>query len=255
MYKYPLTASLLALAANPALAAASCGLPDSNAQHIETAKLIIEDNKGDGDFSLVGKFGDEDWTELCVFDPKGKLILNVKPEGRMAKLGLGSIVIESHEPEYGEYDYARLKTEWPEGQYRVLAKNRNGKIVGGAATLGTVLPVMPEIIAPATVPNDTDPAPIVPLTDLAVQWKPVTTSQDGRPIEIRGYQILINKENHKDTKGFSQPSFDVHVGPQVTSFTVPKAFFDAQSLYEIEVAAIEAGGNQTIGGASFFKTE
>ena len=136
------------------------------------------------------------------------------------------------------------------------ASGSDGELLTGAATFTTVLPTMPELLSPKTVPeSDEGAVPVVPLADLKVAWKPVTTSQDGRPITIRAYQVWINKENHKDDHGFSRPNFDIHLPATASSFVVPVAFFEPASLYEIEVVAIEESGNQTIGGASYFKTE
>ncbi len=158
-------------------------------------------------------------------------------------------------PEYAEWNFAALKAAWPEGMYALRAMGHDGEILTGAALFTHNLPTMPVIVTPATVPEPEDGPPVVPLADLRVEWQPVMQTQDGKPVVIRAYQVWVNKENHTDDNGFSRPNFDVHVAGDVTSFVVPAAFFDAGSLYEIEVVAIEESGNQTIGGASYFATE
>ena len=239
-----------------AIASATCTVPEGKGRNINHAKLFIEDNAGDGDIGVHGYFDDHGWKELCVFDPSGQLILQVSPTGRMGDLGIAGVFFESREPEYAIWDYNALKAAWPEGEYALRAAGSDGELLTGAAHFTTVLPAIPQIVSPATVPErDEGKIPTVPLADLKVEWKPVTTSQDGRPINIRAYQVWINKENHSDDHGFSRPNFDVHVSAAATSFVVPAAFFDPFSLYEIEVVAIEESGNQTIGGASYFKTE
>lgn len=241
--------------AMPALAE-TCTVPEGTGRTINHANLFIEDNAGDGDIGVHGYFDDHGWSELCVFDPAGDLILHVRPEGRMGDLGIAGVFFESREPEYAEWDYAALKAAWPEGDYALRALGSDGELLTGAALFTTVLPTSPHIMSPATVPEAEDvPLPVVPVDDLKVEWQPVTTSQDGRPIVIRAYQVWVNKENHADANGFSRPNFDVHVGADTTSFVIPAAFFDAASIYEIEVVAIEETGNQTIGGASYFATE
>ena len=243
------------LAATPAMAEL-CVAPKAETRTIHHANLFIEDNAGDGDIGVHGYFDDEGWTELCVFDPSGELILHVLPEGRMTNLGISGVFFESREPGYAEMDFAALKAAWPEGKYTLRAVDFNGGLLDGAAWFTTILPSMPEITAPTTVPeSDAGPLPVVPVADLVVEWKPVTTSQDGRPVTIRAYQVWVNKENHADDHGFSRPNFDIHVGADVTSVVVPAVFFDPASIYEIEVVAIEESGNQTIGGASYFATE
>ena len=247
---------ILALTAATPAFSDTCTVPDGEGRRINHANLFVEDNAGDGDIGVHGYFDDHGWSELCVFDPAGTLILRVLPEGVMGDLGIAGVFFESREPEYADWDYAALKAAWPEGDYTLRAQGSDGELLTGAAWFTTILPVMPEIVTPATVPEPEDvPLPVVPVADLLVEWKPVTTSQDGRPINIRAYQLWVNKENHEDDHGFSRPNFDVHVSADTTSFVVPAAFFDPASIYEVEVVAIEESGNQTIGGASYFATE
>ena len=243
------------LAATPLLAE-TCGVPEGTGRTINHANLFVEDNAGDGDIGVHGYFDDHGWSELCVFDPAGTLILQVLPTGTMGDLGIAGVFFESREPEYAEWDYAALKVAWPEGKYALRAAGSDGELLTGAAWFTTVLPSIPQIISPATVPeSDQGGLPLVPVADLRVEWQPVTTSQDGRPVTIRAYQVWVNKENHVDDHGFSRPNFDIHVGPGITAVTVPALFFDPASIYEVEVVAIEESGNQTIGGASYFATE
>jgi hypothetical protein len=243
------------LLATPAFAD-NCTIPEGPPQVMEHAILMIEDNAGDGDLSVQGYFGDESWTALCLFDPAGNLIMQVRPSGTLAAKGLASINMETTERQYAQYDYAALQAEFPEGDYTVRAMDIDGEVVTSTAHFTTLLPAMPIITTPATVPESVGATvPKVPLADLAVAWQPVTTSQDGRPIAVRGYAVWVNKENHVDDNGYSRPNLDVHLGPDATSFVVPAEFLDAGSLYELEVTVIDDSGNQTVGGASFFQTE
>jgi hypothetical protein len=88
---------------------------------------------------------------------------------------------------------------------------------------------------------------------LKVEWEDVTETIEGEPVEITGYQVIVTKENHVDPHGFSQPIYDVHVGPDRNSLRVPKEFLDPGTEYELEVLALEESGNQTI-SVSFFTT-
>jgi hypothetical protein len=45
----------------------------------------------------------------------------------------------------------------------------------------------------------------------------------------------------------------VHVPATVNSLNVPRKFLEADTVYELEVLALEASGNQTI-SVGFFKT-
>jgi hypothetical protein len=243
------------MAAGPAIAE-TCTVPEGAGRAIGHANLFIEDNAGDGDIGVQGYFDDEGWSELCVFDPEGELILRYLPAGRLGELGVAGFTFESKEPEYGEWDYAVLKRDFPEGMYSVRATDMSGELVTGEAWFTTVPPTMPQIARPATVPENEGPdIPGAPVADLTVEWAPVTASQGGRPLKLTGYQVTVEKQNHDDPDGFSRPAYDIHVGPGITSVVVPASFFDPSSVYELEVLAIEESGNRTIGGASFFATE
>lgn len=242
------------LLAAPA-AAQTCLVPVRADREINHAKLFIEDNTGDRDIGVHGLFDDHGWTELCVFNPAGVMILHVKPDAQMGDLGMSEVFFESQEPGYLDWDFAALKGAWPEGNYTLRAQSHDGEVLYGDALFTHNLPMPPVITAPALVPEPQDNPPVVPVGDITVTWEPVTLTQDGGPVVLRGYQVWVSKENHDDENGFSRPVFDVHVSPDTTSFVVPAVFFDAGSLYEVEVVAIEDSGNQTIGGAAFFATK
>ena len=50
-----------------------------------------------------------------------------------------------------------------------------------------------------------------------------------------------------------QPIYDVHVLSTLNSLRVPVEFLEADTVYELEVLALEVSGNQTI-TVAFFKT-
>jgi hypothetical protein len=246
---------LLPFALTTPILAETCTVPDGNGQAAVEAKLLIEDNAGDGDMSVVAKLDAEGWRELCMFDPGGALMMRLLPSGGLGTMGLGKASFESREPTYAEMDYAALRAAWAEGQYSVRVAGMDGQVLTGEALFTTVLPNAPVIVTPQTVPESDGQVPVVPMADLAIEWLPVTASQDGRPLVVTGYAVSVVKENHEDPNGASRPDLEVHLGPDATSWIVPAAFLDPASLYELEIVVIEESGNQTIGGASFFATE
>jgi len=70
---------------------------------------------------------------------------------------------------------------------------------------------------------------------------------------ITGYEVIVTKEVHDDPHGFSRPTYDVHVPPTVDRLPVPSEFLQPDTVYELEVLALEVSGNQTI-SVGFFKT-
>ena len=221
---------------------------------IATAKLIIEYNSTDGDLGVHGAFDDHGWKTLCVFDPTGRAVLEVGPQGQLRDLTMAGIFFESREPPISEFSFAELEAAFPEGQYPVRGESFDGTILVGSATFTHDVPAPPTITSPelADEPRGARRNP-VPLEGLVIGWDPVRETVAGGPVSITGYEVIITKEVEDDPHGFSRPTYDVHVPPTVNRLSVPTEFLQADTVYELEVLALEVSGNQTI-SVGFFKT-
>jgi hypothetical protein len=221
---------------------------------VATAKLIIEYNATDEDLGVHGAFDDDGWKSLCVFDPTGRPVLKVGPRGQLLDLTMAGIFFESREPPRSEFSFADLKAAFPEGRYRVRGQSFDGTTLVGAATFTHDVPAPPTITSPeiAEDPEGTDANP-VSRADLVVVWDRVTETVSGDPVEITGYEVIVTKEVEDDPHGFSRPTYDVHVPATVRRLPVPMKFLEADTVYELEVLALEESGNQTI-SVGFFKT-
>jgi hypothetical protein len=241
-------AALLLSVDSPRAATAdeACDFGPGSKTKIATAKLIIENNATDRDLGVHGAFDDQGWSKLCVFDPSGRPVLSVTPQSQLKDLTMAGVFFESREPPIEEFSFADLKARFPEGQYKVRGLSFDGKLLVGSATFTHDVPAAPTVTAPA------DGAVVDPGA-LKVEWEDVTQTIKGEPVDITGYQVIVTKENHVDPHGFSQPIYDVHVGPDRNSLSVPKEFLDPGTEYELEVLALEKSGNQTI-SVSFFTT-
>lgn len=87
-----------------------------------------------------------------------------------------------------------------------------------------------------------------------MRWEDVAQTVSGAPVEITGYEVIVTNEDSEDANGFSRPIFDVHVPPDRNELSVPTEFLQADTLYELEVLALEPSGNQTI-TVGFFRTQ
>ena len=240
--------------------ASSGGLPEvcerSSGQRakIATAKLIIEYNSTDDDIGVHGAFDDHGWRSLCVFDPTGRAVLAVGPQGQLRDLTMAGIFFESREPPSSEFSFADLQGAFPEGKYTVRAESFDGKTLVGDATFTHDVPAPPTITWPriADDPSGTGEHR-VQRNGLMIGWDEVTETVDGGPVDISGYEVIITKEDHDDPHGFSRPIYDVHVPPNVTRLPVPAEFLEPNTVYELEVLALEVSGNQTI-SVGFFRT-
>jgi hypothetical protein len=240
--------------ASPPTACTTSADPRLRTTQIATAKLIIEFNSTDDDLGVHGAFDDQGWKTLCVFDPNGRAVLEVGPQGQLRDLTMAGIFFESREPPSSEFSFADLKATFPEGQYAVRAESFDGTILLGSATFTHDVPAPPTITSPeiADEPRDTKKNP-VSRDDLVIGWDHVTKTVDGEPVNITGYEVIITKEVADDPHGFSRPTYDVHVPASVNSLSVPAEFLEAGTVYELEVLALEVSGNQTI-SVGFFKT-
>lgn len=229
--------------------------PVPGAKKIAAAKLFIEHNATDEDTGVHGAFDDHGWSELCVYDPNGRQVLAVKPQGQLGELTVAGIFFESREPPNSEFSIDDLMAAFPEGKYEVRGMSFDGTSLTGFATFTHDIPAAPVITSPILVKDANRAAHAVVSSDgLVVRWEPVTRTLFDDPVTITGYEVIITKNVKDDPNGFSRPTFDVHVSPAQTSLTVPVEFLEPHTVYELEVLALEESGNQTI-TAGFFKTE
>lgn len=224
-------------------------------QEWETAKVYIEHNSTDADTGFHGLVGGEAWQELCLFDPDGNLVLLADPQNQLGDLAVADLFFESREPPNDEYSPEALMADFPEGTYTVAGTDFEGVARVGGATFTHDIPAPPTITVPAGIVADfeEEEPPTVPAEGLAVAWEPVTETIAGDPVEISGYEVIVTTEEFDDPDGNSQPIYDVHVGPDVTELAVPDAWLQPDTLYEMEVLALEVSGNQTI-SVGFFTT-
>lgn len=217
------------------------------AVQLPTTKLIIEHNATDEDTGVHGAFDGLDWSELCVFDPNGRRILEVGPQGQLKALTMSGFFFESREPPNDEVPIAELLARFPQGRYSIRGLTRDGKRMKGAATFTHAIPAAPIVVFPPD-------GAMVASSALVVEWEPVTTTLTGAPLKATGYEVIITKLVPDDPHGFSRPTFDVHVPPSQTRLTIASEFLEPGSQYELEVLALEASGNQTI-TVSFFEAQ
>jgi hypothetical protein len=222
------------------------GLGKGRTVPIAAAKLIVEYNATDDDLGVHGAFDSSGWRKLCVYDPRGRPVLEVGPRSQLADLTMGAIFFESREPPVDRFGFEELKARFPEGRYRVRGATFDGKRLVGHATFSHDVPKEPRITAPR------DGARVDPAS-LRVTWDDVTETVDGDPVRITGYEVIVTKEQKDDPHGFSRPVYDVHLPPDRNSLSVPAEFLERRGEYELEVLALERSGNQTI-SVRFFRT-
>lgn len=211
---------------------------------LPSTKLFIEHNSTDEDTGVHGLFDGVDWIRLCLYDPRGRQILEVEPKQQLQTQSISGMFFESAEPPNALVPIEEILERFPEGRYSVRGRASDGRQITGAATFTHKIPAGPEIISP----QDGD---VVLASDLEVMWNHVTKTITGKSIKRTGYQVIITKAVPDDPHGFSRPTLDVHVVPSVTSLTIPSEFLEPNTEYELEVLVLEFSGNQTISSLSF----
>jgi hypothetical protein len=221
----------------------------------ETALLYIEHNAPDEDTGVHGLFGGHGHSELCIWSPDGRLIMLVDPTGQLNDLTVADVFFESREPPNSEVSIADIEAAVPAGEYRVAGTDFEGVPRVGSALFTHAIPAEPNITAPElTEDAETADEATVPTTGLVVRWEPVTETIDGEPVVVTAYEVIVTKDDHEDPNARTRPIYDVIVGPEATSLSVPADFLEPDTVYELEVLALEESGNQTI-SLGYFTTE
>ncbi|NDJ76650.1 MAG: hypothetical protein GYB65_10360 [Chloroflexi bacterium] len=233
-----------------------CSTMPEETEEIETAYLYAEYNFTDADLGVHGKLNGDGWTELCVYDPNGELIVAFHAYAQVGNLGLSELFYEGSEPPLSEFSLDDLRAQFPEGEYTIRGLYTDGTGITGSALFTHNIPNPPEITSPVIFEDEDEieDEGVYPIADMVIAWEPVTESVFGDPVVITAYEVIVTNDDVEDPNANSQPIYDVHVPPGVTSLTVPAEFFQPDTLYEVEVLAIEESGNQTI-SLGFFETE
>lgn len=247
----------IALAAATSAAAEE---PAANApEPFGAAVIIIELTDNDIELQV---FADAfDWDRLVIADPNERVVFETRARGRLKQQGGLSELLWASEPSHyllDEPDYDEevedFLRRWPQGSYEFFATRLGGlEPLYSKATLSHVLAAIPEITAPE------DGEIVSPEESLLISWEPVTTRFNGPgPVTIIEYQVIVSQE----TPQRGQPWIDggtrrslINLPGDVTEIMVPAEILEPDATYEIEILAIEQGGNSTIGVVEFETTE
>ena len=205
------------------------------------ARLKIELNATDKDAGIQLFIDADPWKFIEVYDPKGVRVFRSVTRGSLGKQGGTELFLESAEPNFSELSLEKFLERFPEGEYEVTGEGLEGEKFASRAKFTHNIPDGPVLVAP------TKNALVDRNSSLVVQWRPVA-APNGSPIV--GYQVIIVKPD-TGIPALPKIALDVMMPPTATSMTVPAGFLLPNSMYEWEVLAIEATGNQTISTSSF----
>lgn len=190
-------------------------------------------------------FEQEGLAEGCLQKPDGTPIMLADPRNPLNKLGINQSFFESREPPNDEYSIADLKSDFPEGRYRISGVDFQGTRRVGSAVFTHAIPKPPEIVSPTVVEEEKAGQNRLPARGLTVRWQPVKETLEGRPVDVTGYEVIVTKANFDAPNSLARPEHDVHLPPEVTELEVPDGFLQPGTLYELEVLALEDSGNRS----------
>jgi Fibronectin type III domain len=204
----------------------------------EQAKLIVEVNGTAGDAGLQFSLdSDAPWKSIQISNPAGQKIVDIKAKGNLRDFGLTELFSESNEPPFDEMPISEFEARFPAGEYPFSGETIDGQRLTGTATLTHNIPNGPQIVSPqagATVAPDA----------AVVMWQPAPQPSG---VNIVGYQVIVEREDPLRV-------FSVDLPASARSLTVSPEYLEAGTDYNVEVLAIDEGGNQTITESSFATT-
>jgi len=205
-------------------------------------KIIIEVNATAGDAGIQIFLDAPGWTRLEVFDPNGQKIFDSSGSGSVGMQGVTELFFESAEPSFDELPLDELFFRFPKGMYTFVGITADGQTLNGKAALTHNIPDGPIIGSPA------EGAALNPELPVVIAWEPVKNPFPGTDsaVKIVGYQVIVERVKPQPLRVFS-----VDLPATATQVTVSPEFIQASAQYNVEVLAIEAGGNQTISERRF----
>jgi hypothetical protein len=201
----------------------------------DIAKVYFEYNASANDLGVHVLLDAEDWRTLRISNPRGRVIFDVEGRGPYREFGMTELFFEGAEPNLDDVALETLLARFPAGDYQVIGRTVDGTRLRSTARLTHAIPAGPSNVeATFTAPDQ-----------LVVTWSAVTGPPPGfpsEPIDIVGYQVIVG-------------SFQVTVPATTLQVTVPPEFVASlgSGEHDVEVLAIEAGGNQTITEGVFTK--
>lgn len=235
------------------------GCNDSDGEEIPfaDASLYFELNNTDGDLGIHSLIDGDPWKRLCIEDPRGRKILDIKLKGRLRRQGLTELFFESAEPSFDELAPETFFRRFPAGTYEIEGVTLEGQEMESEVEITHLLPAPPANILVSGIPAaescDDEPLPTVPAGDpVVISWDPVTHShpelgETDEPIEVEIYQVVIELLEPEEMN----TTLSVDLPPSETEFEVPAGFISMGTTFKFEVLVREESGNQTAAESCF----
>jgi len=250
-----------------ALSVAAMPLHAGETEPFKITNIHFETNATACDMGIQMSFDTDGVAEGSVEDPAGQVVYRF---GDVGGPGVTHDVTEGfqervepqiidliralgceRDPEEPKIWLSDLLSSWPEGKYVFRGESADAKF-RGFARLSHKVPAGPEILAPE------DGNVVSAGENLLIRWNGVTSPivPELGPVNVVGYHVVIADATQAEPlpPGKIPAQFDVDLPRWATSLLVPAQFLRSNRIYEFEVLATEAGGNQTISEGGVFCT-
>ena len=200
------------------------GEVESNAVGVafSDAQLFFELNSTDNDLGVQLFLDAPGWKRVRLLDPGRDTIAVFAADGRLGRLGITELRLESEEPEPAE-----VLALFPEGRYRFRGRTVDGQHLASDVVLSHELPS-----APTFTPAD---GAEVERGSTVVEW----SAPGAETVEI-----IIESDALEHT-------LDVVLSAHTHRLKVPPQFLTPGEEYKIEVLAIAENGNRTLAESEF----
>lgn len=250
-----------------ALSVASMPVRAGETEPFKLTNIHFETNASACDMGIQISFDTDGISEGSVENPAGQVVFRI---GDVGGPGVTHDITEGfqervepqiidfrralgceRDPEEPQIWLTELLSSWPEGRYVFKGESADADW-RGFARLSHKVPAGPEILAP-------DDGDVVRAGEnLVIRWKGVTDPivPELGPVNVVGYHVVIADATNAEPlpPGKIPAQFDVDLPRWATSLLVPAQFLRSNRIYEFEVLATEAGGNQTISEGGVFCT-
>ena len=246
-FKSPLLTVAAIVASIAAISGGALAARSRTPVPLKEAQMIIEHNATDEDTGFQCAVDSEGWDTLELIGPKGPQ-LEFRGVGALGELGLTELFFETVEPKNSDKPISELLADIPAGTYTFKGHTMiDGESTG--ETVGTVefshlIPDGPKLMFPAE-------KSVVPIDGLVARWGAVSKSIDGKPVDIIGYQLIIQRDVPPNPRMIGKWGLSMYLPSNITSMPIPRDFLTPATAYKWEVLAIEKSGNQTLSSGEF----
>ena len=195
-----------------------CGTAAAESK-LEKAAVFLERNQTDDDIEVrfIATGNEKGLDTLRVTAPDGRTVIDFRSPS--SKSGMRTLDLESPEPPLND---GRIQADFPEGVYRFEAREVEGEVLRGEATLSHRLPEAPAIRQPSEGEE-------LPLLNGRVRWEEVKDAT---------YIVVVQEKGKARELRLTLPEGK-------TTLSIPSGFLVAGTKYKVEVGAVWKNGNRT----------